>query len=283
MAKGRSSQAATIATAPSIPPQDALRLLRHQHKKGSQLLSNQPVDKGLFDAWQNTTREYLIQAFGSNSGNLFSFGRAGSYTIFAGATDEYRNQQRAEALEKELKILESAIEQLEAQLEIGESEPLIQQHLSNPIQNIERIALRFHLVARQLRDRYSDRPTLDIADEYDVQNLLHALLRLFFDDIRTEEWTPSYAGGASRMDFFLKQEKTVIEAKKTRSGLSARELGNQLIEDIARYKAHPDCRTLCCFIYDPDGRISNPHGLEHDLNRTEDGFTVRVIIAPQGL
>jgi REase_DpnII-MboI len=64
--------------------------------------------------------------------------------------------------------------------------------------------------------------------EYDVQDLLHALLHLYCDDIRTEEWTPSYAGASSRMDFLLKKEKIVVEVKKTRQGLDAREVGEQL-------------------------------------------------------
>jgi hypothetical protein len=33
-----------------------------------------------------------------------------------------------------------------------------------------------------------------LKDEYDVQDLLYALLRIFFDDVRPEEWTPSFAG-----------------------------------------------------------------------------------------
>jgi hypothetical protein len=62
---------------------------------------------------------------------------------------------------------------------------------------------RFHSIARQLAQRREDRTTLEIEDEYDVQDLLHALLRLYFDDIRPEEWTPSYGGASSRMDFLL--------------------------------------------------------------------------------
>ena len=96
------------------------------------------------------------------------------------------------------------------------------------------IIKRFHLAALQLRQRHENRPTLTVEDEYDVQDLLHALLQLDFDDIRREEWTPSYAGGASRMDFRLKQEQVVIETKKTRKGLGDKEVGQQLIVDIAK-------------------------------------------------
>ena len=139
---------------------------------------------------------------------------------------------------------------------------------------------KFHAVAKQLRNRYGSRNTIDIEDEYDVQDLLHALLRLYFNDIRNEEWTPSYAGGSSRMDFLLKEEKIVIEVKKTRKGLNDKELGKQLIEDKEKYKAHPYCKKLICFTYDPEGRIVNPKGIENDLNSLGDNFEVLIVIRP---
>lgn len=72
----------------------------------------------------------------------------------------------------------------------------------------------FHKVVKSLRNRYDSRNTIDVDDEYDVQDLLFAILQIFFKDIRKEEWTPSYAGNSSRVDFLLKEEKTVIEVKK---------------------------------------------------------------------
>lgn len=133
-----------------------------------------------------------------------------------------------------------------------------------------------------MRERHSDRETLDVKDEYDVQDLLHALLKIFFDDIRPEEWTPSYAGSSSKMDFLLKDERIVIETKMTREELGAKQIGEQLIVDIERYKQHADCETLVCFVYDPGGRISNPHGLAKDLeSQSTDKLKVKVIIQPQ--
>lgn len=150
---------------------------------------------------------------------------------------------------------------------------------SNPLLAIERLISRFHIVARQLRHRHSNRPTLDINDEYDVQDLFHALLLIYFDDIRPEEWTPSYAGGSSRMDFLLKAEGIVVEVKKTRSGLGAKEIGEQLSVDIVKYRFHPDCRFLICFVYDPEERILNPRGIEEDLSKPVGDINVRVYIA----
>lgn len=63
------------------------------------------------------------------------------------------------------------------------------------VQCIIKLCERFHLFCRQLGDRYNNRSTIEVEDEYDVQDLFHALLKIYFDDIRKEEWTPSYAGG----------------------------------------------------------------------------------------
>jgi hypothetical protein len=76
---------------------------------------------------------------------------------------------------------------------------------SSAIEKVKLIINRFHQVVRQLQARHSNRNTLEIGDEYDVQDLFHALLKLYFDDIRPEEYTPSYAGSASRVDFFVKR------------------------------------------------------------------------------
>ncbi len=135
------------------------------------------------------------------------------------------------------------------------------------IVTLQRIFSRFHSAARQLRNRHGDRSTLTIVDEFDVQDLLHVFLKLHFDDIRPEEGTPSRAGGASRIDFLLKKERIVVEVKKTRSSLGARQIGEELIVDRERYQAHPSCDRLVCFVYDPEGIIGNPRGLENDLNK----------------
>ena len=147
--------------------------------------------------------------------------------------------------------------------------------------HIENICNKFHSVVRQLRARYDERDTIDVNDEYDVQDLFHALLKLHFEDVRPEDYSPSYAGGNSRVDFVLPVEKIVVEIKKTRSSLKDKKLGEELIIDSARYSKHPDCEILICFVYDPDGYISNPRGLENDLSKGSDDLTVKVFIRPQ--
>jgi hypothetical protein len=149
------------------------------------------------------------------------------------------------------------------------------------VTRVEAICDRFHSVAKGLRKRHEQRPTLDVKDEYDVQDLLRSLLAVDFDDVRPEEWTPSYAGRAARMDFLLKSEQIIVETKMTRDGLSDKELGEQLIVDINKYAQHPDCKTLVCFIYDPSGYVANPAGLQTDLEKQPNGtLAVRVLVRP---
>ncbi len=150
---------------------------------------------------------------------------------------------------------------------------------ADALEKVELISNRFHNVARQLRHRHANRDTLTVSDEYDVQDLFHALLRLFFDDIRDEEWTPSYAGGASRIDFLLKQEQVLVEIKMTRPGLSKeKDVSDQLIIDSERYRVHPDCKMLVAFVYDPQEYLNNPRGIECDLTKTINDVPVKVII-----
>ena len=194
------------------------------------------------------------------------------YATFAPCEPAYELQCWERGCEDLASLLETIASQLDT---FGDTTEQVQADST-----IEKICDSFHQVARQLRSRHQSRPTLEVEDEYDVQDLLHAILRIFFEDVRPEECAPSYAGKATRMDFLLKKEKIVIEVKKTRQGLKDGEVGTQLIEDIARYKTHPDCSQLICFVYDPEGRIGNPRGLENDLNCTQGELPVKVFIRP---
>ncbi len=177
------------------------------------------------------------------------------------------------AMQDHLKLSYRLLRELELTLNIDKSEF---EESDNHLLILDRIFDRFHDVARQLVNRHGGRDTLIIDDEYDVQDLLHALLKINFDDVRPEDYTPSYAGRNTRIDFLLKKERIVVEVKKTRDTLKDKEVGDELLQDIARYKNHPDRDILYCFVYDPQGLISNPRGLENDLN-SESNESLKVI------
>lgn len=147
------------------------------------------------------------------------------------------------------------------------------------LENVYRICDRLSAVARQLQERYTDRDTIEINDEYDVQDLFHALLKLYFDDIREEEWAPSYGSKSPRIDFLLKQETIAVEIKITRTGRGNEDILEELSEDKEHYRAHPDCEFLVCYVHDPEYEISNPAGFEEDLSEDTDNLTTEIIVS----
>ena len=151
---------------------------------------------------------------------------------------------------------------------------------SDAIKTLTQILSRFHKFVCQLRNRYDKRTPIEVKDEYDVQYLLHAILKLHFDDVRSEENLPSYAGSSSRVDFALKKEKILIEVKMTRENLKDKELVKQLVIDKAHYKTNTDYNTLVCFIYDPKGLIDNRCAIEEDLSESNKDLNVNIVIAP---
>ncbi len=151
----------------------------------------------------------------------------------------------------------------------------------DPVERVKTLCYRFHSVARQLRLRGEYRATLSVEDEFDAQDLLHALLRIQFDNIETDEWTPSYSNGTPRTTLLLNDGRLAVIVKKTRPGLNAKDLTDQLRIDAERYRSYGCCRTLLCFMYDPEGRIGNPRGLEASLTSVTDSFVVDVLVAPK--
>lgn len=133
-----------------------------------------------------------------------------------------------------------------------------------------------------LAHRRKGAQSLSFDSEYDIQDLLHSQLRPWVADIRPEEFTPSYAGSSTRMDFLLPAHQLVIETKRIRDRSHAKKVGDELIIDIEHYRRHPDCFRLWCVIYDQLQLIPNPSGLVTDLEgqrSTPDGSVhVRIFI-----
>jgi REase_DpnII-MboI len=129
-----------------------------------------------------------------------------------------------------------------------------------------------------LTHRRKGLPTLAFDSEYDVQDLLHVLLRPWVKDIRSEEYTPSYAGKSTRMDFLLPDHTTVVELKFVRDVAHGKNIGQELQIDIGHYRQHPKCQRLLCVVFDPNNFLVNSGGLASDLEgqHRQDNQTVDV-------
>lgn len=162
---------------------------------------------------------------------------------------------------------------------VRQAETLIRYRTDPSVHEVEDLLRRFPLFVKALSHRHADRPRIQLVDEYDVQDILGGLLAFDMEEVREEEWTPSYLGASSRMDFILPIRKTAIEVKMTRPGMTLRKLGDELLIDIARYRTHPDVRSLVCFIVDATEIIPNREGLIRDFQMSSTAeLEVRAII-----
>jgi hypothetical protein len=88
------------------------------------------------------------------------------------------------------------------------------------------------------------------------------------------------AAGGTRADFLLPEHGLFIELKMTRDGMTARSLADELILDIARYRAHPECHAIIFFVYDPRGLVKNTVALQTELTEIAGELPVSLIVSP---
>lgn len=146
---------------------------------------------------------------------------------------------------------------------------------------IYKICNNFNRFDINIKRRYNNRNTIEIQDEYDLQDSLFAILKLFIEDIRKEDYVPSYCGKNSRVDFFIPELKVAIETKMTNNNLKDKEIGEQLLIDIGRYKGNPNIKKVIFFIYDKNAFITNPHGILKDIEKmSTNELEIKVYISP---
>jgi hypothetical protein len=246
-----------------------------------------------FKAWLESARSTYRNVFGEESDELIALLQvnfSSPYLGPAGYGGDAFGEWEAPVRHDDLSYFQSGVQEARnvVEVHVRQIERFWPDEPTNPV--TERSALdivvmicdRFHLAARRLRNRRHPRPPLIMADEHDVQYLLGAILDIHFDDIVPENVVPTYAGGASRIDFVLRGERIAIETKRTRTNLTEKEVGEELIVDIARYQTHPGVDALICLVHDPDNLIQNPRGLEQDLVNTPSGrLEVRALVRPR--
>lgn len=114
MANKRNPTQIQSIIAPSLPPEQAVKLLIKQRDKGKHLLENRPIASVAEQTWETVTREVLTEAFGSDSPNVGSVMDVGKYTfMFAdNVTEAQWAQHRIENMTTRLEIIDGLIELL---------------------------------------------------------------------------------------------------------------------------------------------------------------------------
>lgn len=150
-----------------------------------------------------------------------------------------------------------------------------------------RFLSRFDRLAKSLRNRSRGKPAFEIADEYDVQDLVYAALKPSIDDLTRENPYPKVAGTSGRVDIVSPGLNLVVEIKTTVKEGREKEIVRECMERTKLYSAVPGIEVLAFFIYDPDGRIEDIDnvraGLEGPHPRHDRSGNFEVVVVGSGL
>ena len=202
------------------------------------------IDQEFFDPLDRIALPNLIEV------NSF-FDRGKSYMGFPARSRDTIQAAIDNALEFIKAYEDKSPKQIENKNDVTESADLIIQIMRN-----------WSNMIASFKEHRTDVNEIQVNNEYDMQYLLEGILRLFFDDVRPETYTPNYANKSNRTDFLLPKHRILIETKMTRKGLDDKKLSEELIIDKEHYRKHPDVDIILCLVYDPERRIKNPEGIK---------------------
>lgn len=118
------------------------------------------------------------------------------------------------------------------------------------VSSIVQICKRLRHSAQSLSARKRKKPNFVISDEYDVQDLLHAVLRAYLKQVISEEPFGKVANAASgRADLAIQKLGVLIEVKLARSAADQRRILDDFGKDLNLYAKWPHLKHLICFIY----------------------------------
>ena len=131
------------------------------------------------------------------------------------------------------------------------------------------------------RSRKGKNPFL-IGDEYDVQDLLQAVLKAFLKYPVQEDPLPKVAGvKSSRADISIEDLGILIEVKYVRESGDQKRIFEEYSEDLELYSKWPHLKTIIFLIYNASV-LRDPEGLER-LSGTQERngkrFDVRIVLS----
>jgi hypothetical protein len=141
---------------------------------------------------------------------------------------------------------------------------------------------RLRDAARQLRDRARGKADFKIEDEYDVQDLLFAVLRAYLKQAIQEDPISKIANcKSSRADISIEAMGVLIEIKFVRSPRDQSTLVQQYAEDLLLYSKWKPLRHLIYLLYNSDG-LADPDAMAELSGKQEingQSFQTHIVLA----
>jgi hypothetical protein len=146
---------------------------------------------------------------------------------------------------------------------------------------IETVCRRIRNTARILEHRSrGTKVPFKIEDEYDVHDLLHAVIRAYIRYSVQEQPLPKVAAVSSRADIAIEQLGVLIEVKYVRNPSDQRRILEEFSQDLPLYAAWTPLKIILFVIFNSD-KLRDPEAFETLGGRKEMNgkrFEVRIIL-----
>jgi hypothetical protein len=120
---------------------------------------------------------------------------------------------------------------------------------------------RLPYAARVLAGRRKGKDPFEVSDEYDVQDLLHAIIRAYLKYAIDEEPLGKVGGArSSRADLALPDLKTLVEVKYVRRPDDQQRIVEELAQDLILYSAWAPLESFVYLVYN-SGDLRDPEAL----------------------
>jgi hypothetical protein len=255
---------------PSLDAGRGAQLLRQQIEKAKSVLTAPALDRPAYESLYTTVSGLLTRAFGSDSPEERGVPSKNGYTKLARFAQnpaevdqiirDYIRDNLIPYLEGVLPLLEvdgtEAATPAEASNNVAAA-PSVTPPLDWLLQVLRRFDTAAHFLASRPRAEKAAKP-FRIEDEYDVQDLLYAILKPSIPDLEREDPVGKTSGDSGRVDLCTAELGTVVELKFVDSVSRAKEVAKECRERVGVYHKWPYLKHLAFFIYDPQRKMPDP-------------------------
>lgn len=234
--------------------------------KFEHLLQQQTLGLPELDSLTNRFKQAVIDLYGPNSVHSQRFIDWTPYTMFSysQSISDYeweQSKQRAykAGAQKTLTEMQNLLEQLELKAEFAGRPKTLQR--PDDIQLLLQLCKRLPHAVKVLSRRRKDKKPFDLEDEYDAQDLLHAILRSYFKYSVAENPIPKIGGISSRADFSIEEIGVVIEVKFVHNPTEQERIVKQFAEDLQFYSQVTYLEHFIYVVYGADD-LKDPEALD---------------------
>ncbi len=154
-----------------------------------------------------------------------------------------------DGLKRTITELISVVQQLQLKLQHA---GVTKMSASTEIQLVIQLCNRLSHSAKVLNRRRANKNPFEITDEYDVQDLLKAVLRAYFKYSVSEDPISKVAGVSSRADFAIEELGVIIEAKYVHNPGEQSRIVKEFAEDLLFYSKCPFLEHFVYLVYGAD-------------------------------